>query len=54
MKLLMNIWTAIYLAGVIIGWRLHVISEDTYFICMGMWAITFIIINIWEDHHERW
>ena len=53
MKVLMFIFTALYLAGIIIGHSINAISDNTYFICIGLWGIMFIL-NMCGEHNERW
>jgi len=53
MNILMFIFTAVYLVGIIIGHHLNVISDNAYYICMGLWAIMFIL-NTNGEHNERW
>ena len=54
MNILMSIFTALYLAGVIIGHHLNGINDNTYYICIGLWAIMFILVQMWSNHNERW
>lgn len=54
MNVLMSIFTTIYLVGIIIGHHLNAISDSTYYICIGLWAIMFILIQMWSNHNERW
>lgn len=53
MNILMFVFTTVYLAGTIIGHHINMINDSTYFICMGLWAIMFILIQIWSNHNER-
>lgn len=53
MKVLMFIFTAIYLVGIIIGHNLNTINDNTYHICIGLWAIMYILILMWSNHNER-
>lgn len=53
MNVLMSIFTAIYLVGIIIGHSLEAISDNTYYICIGLWAIMFILIQMWSNRNER-
>ena len=54
MKILMSIFTALYLVGFIIGHHLNAITDDTYYICIGQWAIMTILMQMWSNHNERW
>lgn len=54
MKILMSIFTALYLVGFIIGHYLNAITDDTYYICIGQWAIMTILMQMWGNHSERW
>ena len=49
----MSIFTAVYLIGIIIGHHINMINDNTHFICMGLWAIMFIL-NSRGEHNERW
>ena len=53
MNILMSIFTAIYLIGIIIGHYINAISDNTYYICIGLWGIMFIL-NSHGEHNERW
>ena len=53
MQILMSIFTAIYLVGIIMGHYLNAISDNTYYICIGLWGIMFIL-NMNGEHNERW
>ena len=46
MKILMSIFTALYLVGFIIGHHLNAITDDTYYICIGQWAIMTILMQV--------
>lgn len=50
----MSIFTAVYLIGVIIGHHINMLNDSTYFICLGLWAIMFILSKILGEHDERW
>jgi len=54
MNVLMSIFATIYLVGIIIGHHLSVINDNTYYICIGLWAVMFILIQMWSNHNERW
>ena len=54
MNILMFIFITIYLAGVIIGHHINMLNDSTYFICLGLWAIMFILSKILGEHDERW
>ena len=54
MKILMYIFTMLYLAGVVIGHYVQAIGDNSYFICLGLWAIMFILLNVIGEHNERW
>lgn len=54
MNILMSIFTAIYLVGIIVGHHLNAINDNAYYICIGLWAIMFILIQVWSNHNERW
>ena len=54
MNILMSIFTAIYLVGIIIGHYLNAINDNTYYICIGLWAVMFILIQMWSNHNGRW
>ena len=51
-NILMSIFTAL-LAGIIVGHMLGAISDNTYYICIGLWGIMFIL-NMCGEHNERW
>ena len=51
MNILMFIFTALYLVGIIIGHYVNAIGDNTYFICIGLWAIMFILSTRGE-HNE--
>ena len=53
MQILMFIFAALYLAGIIVGHMLGAISDNTYYICIGLWGIMFIL-NMNGEHNERW
>ena len=54
MNILMSIFTAIYLVGIIAGRHLNAISDNAYYICIGLWAVMFILTQMWSNHNERW
>ena len=53
MNILMFIFTGIYLVGIIMGHYLNVINDNAFYICMGLWAIMYILIQMWSNHNER-
>lgn len=54
MNILMSIFTAIYLVGIIVGHHLNAINDNAYYICIGLWAVMFILAQMWSNHNERW
>lgn len=53
MNILMSIFTALYLIGVIIGHYIGAIGDNTYYICIGLWGIMFLL-NTLGERNERW
>jgi len=53
MNILMFIFTGIYLVGIIMGYYLNAINNNAFYICMGLWAIMYILIQMWSNHNER-
>lgn len=54
MKIAMSVFTALYLVCIILGHYINAISNNTYFICMGLWGVMFILLNVLGEHNERW
>ena len=53
MKTFMCIWNAFYIIGIFLFWRIEYINENTYWICMGLWGIFNVLLNMWSELDER-
>ena len=53
MNVLMSIFTTIYLVGIIIRRHSNTINDNAYYICIGLWAIMFILVQMWSNHNGR-
>lgn len=54
MNVLVSVFTTMYLIVIIIEYYLKAINGNTYYICLGLWAVMFILIQVWSNHNERW
>ena len=53
MKLLLNIYQFIYFIGIELVYYSDGISRDTYYMCLGIWGVMLVLVNIWNSENGR-